>query len=345
MSRILIFILFLAFPSISLAMGIDEYRAKIERLILLLEEGSEEEVIRLSMELFAPKVEVGKGEVEVKNDWLLEENGEEKKIKRLRVISLHLARFTRVSGTEGKDPNRLIKRILSSKDYQRALKPNKGFRAFFSSIGEAIGDFIDRVINWFYKLRQRRGPPEWILRVIEWWRGIAGVVSRAIHSFLEKVLLPFGILVPEISWPYIFLGILVLTGSLLLIHYLRRAKEKVPSKEKARMGELTKEVERGPKELLLHALRLERDGDYLEAIRRIYLAILSYLNQKALIRFTPSKTNGEYIRELTKRTGPYEPFRSYTLLFDTKRYGRRPTRREDFLYCLRLAKEIMEKEG
>jgi hypothetical protein len=72
---------------------------------------------------------------------------------------------------------------------------------------------------------------------------------------------------------------------------------------------------------------LARQGQFLEALRRLYLAVLALLHRSHLIRYEKTRTNGEYVRQV--RLAPEAPpnlhalFNQLTRLFDQKWYGDR----------------------
>jgi hypothetical protein len=90
--------------------------------------------------------------------------------------------------------------------------------------------------------------------------------------------------------------------------------------------------------------RLAGEGNHLEAVRTLYAAVLALLHRANLIRYEPTRTNGEYAAQL--RAGGqapeevHEPFRRLTRLFELKWYGERACRPEDYDACRGLAEEV-----
>jgi hypothetical protein len=66
----------------------------------------------------------------------------------------------------------------------------------------------------------------------------------------------------------------------------------------------------------------------------LYLAVLSLLHRRQWIRFEPTRTNGEYVRQvrLCEQAPPelHAPFQQLTELFETAWYGERPCDAADF---------------
>jgi hypothetical protein len=89
---------------------------------------------------------------------------------------------------------------------------------------------------------------------------------------------------------------------------------------------------------------LARGGRHLEAVRSLYLAVLSLLHRQHLLRYEPTRTNGEYVQQVRLAAqAPAElhaPFEGLTALFEVKWYGERACTADEFDECRRLAEEI-----
>jgi hypothetical protein len=89
---------------------------------------------------------------------------------------------------------------------------------------------------------------------------------------------------------------------------------------------------------------LARQGQFLEAVRRLYLAVLALLHRSHLIRYEKPRTNGEYVRQV--RLSPEAPaelhtsFGRLTRLFDQKWYGDRACDGQEYGACRTLAEEV-----
>jgi hypothetical protein len=89
---------------------------------------------------------------------------------------------------------------------------------------------------------------------------------------------------------------------------------------------------------------LARKGNFLEAVRCLYLAVLAMLHRAHVIRYEKTRTNGEY-RQQARRTpeapaGLHAPFGQMTDLFDRKWYGERACDDGDYGACRTLAEQI-----
>ncbi len=67
--------------------------------------------------------------------------------------------------------------------------------------------------------------------------------------------------------------------------------------------------------------QLAREGKYREAIRHLYLALLSHLHRIGGIDYDPAKSNWDYFRGFKGRPSVLGPFRELTLRFDFAWYG------------------------
>lgn len=89
---------------------------------------------------------------------------------------------------------------------------------------------------------------------------------------------------------------------------------------------------------------LARQGQFLEAVRRLYLAVLAMLHRSHLIRYEKTRTNGEYVRQV--RLAPEAPpdvhacFNQLTRLFDRKWYGDRACEEREYADCRALAEQL-----
>src|SRR5262249_46308227 len=87
-------------------------------------------------------------------------------------------------------------------------------------------------------------------------------------------------------------------------------------------------------ELLRRADALAQQGRHLEALRAAYLAVLSLLHRKQLLRYETTRTNGEYVREvrLAAHAPPalHSTFDDLTQFFETKWYGERACDSDDY---------------
>lgn len=84
-------------------------------------------------------------------------------------------------------------------------------------------------------------------------------------------------------------------------------------------------------------------GQFLEATRSLYLAVLAFLHQAGLIRYEAARTNYEYIAQLRPRDTVQRLFVRLTGTFEVKWYGERACRPDDFHACRQLAEQIQRE--
>jgi hypothetical protein len=134
----------------------------------------------------------------------------------------------------------------------------------------------------------------------------------------------------------LFLAVLVAGLVLFLVNLPKRERRAAAETGRAPVTEETVEqLHQHPvAELLRRADALAEQGKHLEGLRTAYLAVLSLLHRKQLLRYEPTRTNGEYVREV--RLAPHapaalhEPFDRLTWFFEVKWYGERACDARDY---------------
>ena len=95
----------------------------------------------------------------------------------------------------------------------------------------------------------------------------------------------------------------------------------------------------------LEAQRLAALGDYTAAAHSAYAAVLGALNRRARLRLHPSKTVGDYARELRRVQSPLAPrYREFARLYEVVVYGVGTCDRERWERLRVLAGELVERE-
>lgn len=108
-------------------------------------------------------------------------------------------------------------------------------------------------------------------------------------------------------------------------------------------------LEESPATLWRQAETLAAAGRFQEAVRVLYLGVLALLHRQHLIRFEPTRTNGEYARQvrLSDQAPPelHEPFDRLTQRFETAWYGERSCESGDYRACRSLADLVQQLAG
>jgi hypothetical protein len=123
--------------------------------------------------------------------------------------------------------------------------------------------------------------------------------------------------------------------------------KEAPEKEPGAPYPLPREKSAG--ELWRQAEALAGEGRFPEALRLLYLSVLFLLDRKHLLRYEPTRTNGEYVRQvrLSEQAPPalHDPFEQLTALFETKWYGDRACEAADYRAAAGLAGEVRDQAG
>lgn len=91
-----------------------------------------------------------------------------------------------------------------------------------------------------------------------------------------------------------------------------------------------------------HAAR----GDFTAAAHALYLALLGAIARRGLIRIHPSKTVGDYVRELRSRSASvFTRFREFARAYETVVYGTGVCDQERYETLQRLAMPIVQSDG
>jgi hypothetical protein len=143
---------------------------------------------------------------------------------------------------------------------------------------------------------------------------------------------------------------LAVVGTALVLYLTSPAKPRTPKTLAATGAEMPADnearqvLEESPSELWRQAEGLASEGRFREAVRVLYLAVLALLHRQQFIRFEPTRTNGEYVRQVRlSERAPAElhgPFHELTDLFEVKWYGERACEPDDYRACRTLAEEI-----
>lgn len=90
---------------------------------------------------------------------------------------------------------------------------------------------------------------------------------------------------------------------------------------------------------LQQAAQLAQQSDLRQALRSLYLATLVALDRRDRIRFSPERTNGQYLRAMPRGT-EREAFAQFTRIFDHSWYGGAAPSQEHYATCRRLAEQL-----
>ncbi|HNB72208.1 MAG TPA: DUF4129 domain-containing protein [Acidobacteriota bacterium] len=83
-------------------------------------------------------------------------------------------------------------------------------------------------------------------------------------------------------------------------------------------------------ELLTAGMDLARTGEYRQAIRKVYVALLYDMDERQVIHIEPGLTNREYLNRVRSQVRIYSPMHEMTNRFDEFWYGQFVATKEDF---------------
>ena len=94
------------------------------------------------------------------------------------------------------------------------------------------------------------------------------------------------------------------------------------------------------------AQELAAQGDFTGAAHALYVALLGNLARRELLRLHPSKTIGDYLRELRRRpTAPVQTVREFARAYEVVAYGLRACDADRYARLHALAVQVIEPNG
>ena len=181
--------------------------------------------------------------------------------------------------------------------------------------------------------------------------GIADLVQRLLEWLIEQLADEevgggvTGPAVPSVPLPgpafFITLGgIFVIVVGVFLFLTRRRDREAIARAVGPAAEVIPDPRDRAPDDWLAEAASLAAQGRHAEALRALYLATLVALDRRAWIRFEPSLTNWQYLRQLPAGS-TRDDFRVLTRTFDVKVYGEEPAGEADYRASRAVAERIL----
>lgn len=161
-----------------------------------------------------------------------------------------------------------------------------------------------------------------VARVIEWFQELLRKLFQALGmtgtGFLKYFIYGLMAVLVALILYFIFKNLIPLYAS-------RSRKEKVKFESMAAEEDFRKENWRA------RALALAQQGNFREAVRACYLGLLQMLEQERLLRYNRSKTNWEYLAQLSSRPLLSAPMKELTLSFDYIWYGHQVMDARDYV--------------
>ncbi|BAZ83033.1 DUF4129 domain-containing protein [Sphaerospermopsis kisseleviana CS-549] len=92
--------------------------------------------------------------------------------------------------------------------------------------------------------------------------------------------------------------------------------------------------------LLTKAQEFYQQGNYQEACRYLYLAMLQQLHEKAIAPQQPSRTDGEYLQLLTSSVTPVQPYETLITTHEQLCFGNNEILAENYQQCHQAYQEL-----
>ncbi len=148
--------------------------------------------------------------------------------------------------------------------------------------------------------------------------------ARGIFDFRDLLVLGAGVVVVAV-----------------LFYFLRNLRRNLVAEE-ALPPPLHADDARTPAEAFDNAQRFLNAGDYRSAVRQLYLATLLLLDQRGRIKYDPTLTNREYLRQAAQDPRAATALQPIVETFDRTWYGFEPISREEFDAYQKRVEQVRE---
>lgn len=125
----------------------------------------------------------------------------------------------------------------------------------------------------------------------------------------------------------VFVGVVLVL--LVLVYFILNLRRNLVQEEA--LAALAEEhAVRSPGEAFTNAQQFVNQGDYRSAVRQLYLATLLLLDQRGKLKYDPTLTNREYLRQTTNDPRAAAALAPIVEAFDRTWYGFEPITRQEF---------------
>jgi hypothetical protein len=172
---------------------------------------------------------------------------------------------------------------------------------------------------------------QWLMEQMQGWRGPDLDFSKGWLAVLY----------------WVFIAWLVLAGVASLVHIawtlftMLRPAAVVPARRRGPPG-LPEHLRLPCDALMGMAREAAASGDYRTALHWLMLALLRSLADRGLIALHQSKTNGDYVREVSDAMGAGQQVAQFAADFDRFTYGRTGCSRSDFVRMAESVERVQE---
>ena len=170
------------------------------------------------------------------------------------------------------------------------------------------------------------------------WERIQGAILRVLRALQSLATTD-----RELFWLVVVVLALILVAVLARAGYLLYQRRVLGAVLPGERRELTRTRGRDP---LLVAQEEAARGNFTDAAHALYLALLESLARREQVRLHPSKTIGDYVRELRARSSSmFNRFREFARSYEVVVYGLGTCDRERWERLHELARPILQPAG
>lgn len=164
-------------------------------------------------------------------------------------------------------------------------------------------------------------------------------VVRAIEEFLARLFNNTAQGVFDARDLLVVLG--VLTVAVVLVYFLRNLRRNLVPEEALPFALMERDA-RTPAQAFDNAQRFINAGDYRSAVRQLYLATLLILDERGRVKYDPTLTNREYLRQAAKDPHTTIALQPIVETFDRTWYGFEPITLQEFDDYRRRVEQVRE---
>ncbi len=190
----------------------------------------------------------------------------------------------------------------------------------------------------FQPIRKTKTPLEHLQEwLVAWLERILGKLPQGQQSDAESG----GLWSNQWAQIGLWVGITLLlaSGVVWLARRLRRPSTEAEDGTRIILGEAVA-LDLDADDLLAQAQAAAEAGDWRQAVRKVYIALLHELDRREVISLNPAWTNREYLSAVRAQARLYPAMHELTDRFDRLWYGQHQGSREDYERCLSRYQEV-----
>ncbi len=164
-------------------------------------------------------------------------------------------------------------------------------------------------------------------------------ILRALQEFLDRLFQNTAQGVFDARDILVVLALLAVGA--VLVYFFRTLRRNLVDDQELPMPLLENDA-RTPAEAFDNAERFIHAGDLRSAVRQLYLATLLLLDQRGRIKYDPTLTNREYLRQAARDPRAAAALEPIVETFDRTWYGSKPISRQEFETYRRRVEQVRE---